>query len=124
MHATAIYAKNGKRYPGVGAILEMLKFATNKEYEIIGKPSLNFYTKALEKLKNIDKKVDFEDIIIISDDVKGDLVGAKKLGMKTAFVLSGKFKKGDEILPLLKDEEKPDFVFKDIGEAGNKLGVI
>ena len=124
MHATAIYAKNGKRYPGVGAILEMLKFATNKEYEVIGKPSLNFYNKALEKLRKIDEKVDFKDIIIISDDVKGDLVGAKRVGMKTAFVLSGKFKKAKEILPLLKDEEKPDFVFNDIGEAGEKLGVI
>lgn len=125
MHQTAIYAKDDKRYPGVGAILEMLKFATKKDYEIIGKPSFNFFNMALKKVKNLIKKdIDFKDIAIISDDVIGDLIGAKKLGMRTVFVLSGKFKNEDEILPNLKDSEMPDHICKNIGEAAKELGVI
>ena len=51
---------------------------------------------------------------IISDDVKGDLVGAKALGMKTVFVLSGKYAKAEEIVPLLGEEERPDMICNDM----------
>jgi NagD protein len=110
MHQTTIYAKNGRKYPGVGAILEMLRFATNKDYKIIGKPSKKFYKKALK----IIGEEDFRNITIISDDIKGDLIGAKKLGMKTVFVLSGKYKKADEIIPTLREDEQPDEILNSI----------
>ena len=109
MHGTSIYAKEGKSYPGVGAILSMINYATNKEYEIVGKPSFNFYTKGLKLLQKRDSTIRFEDINIISDDVVGDLNGAKKLGMKTTFVLSGKYR-DKKILELLNKKERPDFV--------------
>jgi NagD protein len=113
MHQTTIYVKNGKRYPGVGAILEMLKFATSKDYEVVGKPSVPFYHKAFEKIGASS----FSEITIISDDVKGDLIGAKELGMKTIFVTSGKYKNADEIIPLLQDNDKPDLVCENISKV-------
>ncbi len=116
MHKSSIYVKDGKRYPGVGAILEMLKFATNQNYQIVGKPSFAFYREALKKI-NIKN---FKNITIISDDVKGDLVGAKELGMKTVFVLSGKYKNINEILPYLSIEEKPDLIYQSIKECLSK----
>ena len=98
MHATSIYAKDKRRYPGVGAILEMLTYATGASYEIVGKPSELFYKEAL-RLLNTQKKVDnFSDVTMISDDAIGDLVGAKKLGMDTILVLSGKCKSSEEVL--------------------------
>ncbi len=105
MHETSIYSKDGKRYPGVGAIMQMIKFATNKEYNVVGKPSFNFYDQAREMMK-----LDFQDITIISDDMIGDLIGAGKLDMKTALVLSGKIKDENEVLPTLKKEEYPTFI--------------
>ena len=116
MHETSLYAKEGKRYPGVGAILKMLSFATQKNYEVVGKPSELFYKKALEKLKSQDKNATFDTITIISDDVTGDLVGAKKLGMKTVFVTSGKFKNANEIIFNLPKEQRPDQIYPNIGE--------
>ncbi len=116
MHETSLYAKDGKRYPGVGAILKMLSFATQKEYEVVGKPSPLFYQKALEKLREQEPRADFDTITIISDDVTGDLVGAKKLGMRTVFVTSGKYKDAKEILPSLPKEQWPDIVKTDISE--------
>ena len=111
MHETSIYAKDGKKYPGVGAILQMVSFATNRKYSVVGKPSVDFYTKAKDMLG-----CKFEDITIISDDMIGDILGAQKLGMKSFFVLSGKIKNADEVLPTLNEEQQPNEVYKNIGE--------
>jgi NagD protein len=110
MHETSIYAKNNKRYPGVGAILKMLEFATSSAYEVVGKPSVAFYEEALKRLQAQNTQASFEKITIISDDVKGDLGGAKELGMKTIFVTSGKYRSADEIVPFLDEDLKPDMV--------------
>ena len=116
MHETTIYAKNAKRYPGVGAILQMLSFATSASYSVVGKPSKRFYAKALEMIQAQKGDVTFKDITIISDDVKGDLIGAKALGMRTQFVLSGKYRSAEEIIPKLKCEDRPDGIYATIGE--------
>ncbi|MCF6172392.1 MAG: HAD-IIA family hydrolase [Campylobacteraceae bacterium] len=111
MHATSIYAKDGRRYPGVGAILEMISYATSKEYEIIGKPSDAFYEEA-RRLLNLQQNsnLSFKDITMISDDAIGDLSGIKKLGARTILVLSGKCKNKEEITPIknLIDKIIPD----------------
>lgn len=116
MHETSIYAKNAKRYPGVGAILKMLEFATSCSYDVVGKPSTSFYSEALAAIREQQKDAEFSYITIISDDVKGDLGGAKELGMKTVFVTSGKYKSAGEIIPFLKEELRPDAVYADMQE--------
>jgi len=121
MHETTLYAKDGKRYPGVGAILRMLGFATSSRYEVVGKPSMSFYQSALNGLRMQEKEASFDKITIISDDVKGDLTGAKALGMKTVFVLSGKYKKADEIIPMLEPSQQPELVCRDMREVGERV---
>jgi len=121
MHETSIYAKNSKRYPGVGAILKMLSFATSCSYEVVGKPSAAFYDEALLMLQKQHPDAKFSDITIISDDVKGDLGGAKEMGMKTVFVTSGKYKSADEIVPFLEPRLRPDYVFADMQEILEQL---
>lgn len=121
MHETSIYAKNNKRYPGVGAVLKLLEFATSVSYRVVGKPSIAFYKEALKVLQKENKEVNFTDITMISDDVKGDLGGAKELGMKTVFVTSGKYKTQDEIVPFLQEKLKPNFVYSDMQEVMEKL---
>ena len=117
MHKTSLYAKGGKRYPGVGALLEMFSFACGVEYSVVGKPSKLFFDQALKKLGSEG----YEDVWIISDDVQGDLMGAAQLGMKSCFVLSGKFKSAEEILPRL--GFRPDCIAPSIKEAAKELGV-
>ncbi len=114
MHETTLYAKDGKRYPGTGAILQMLKAATFAEYKVVGKPSIPFYDLAK---KMLGEGVDYRDITMISDDVKGDLVGAKALGMKTIFVLSGKYSKAEEIIPHIDKAMQPDEILADMAEV-------
>jgi len=121
MHETSIYAKNNRRYPGVGAILKLLEFAASVDYEVIGKPSVAFYQEALRLLKKQNLDIEFEDITMISDDVKGDLGGAKELGMNSVFVTSGKYRCADEIVPSLQEGLRPDFVYKDMQEILERL---
>ena len=97
MHETSLYAKEGRRYPGVGAILKMVAFATGRDYTVVGKPSLPFYREALRRLEAQGLDGGFEAVEIVSDDLIGDLAGAKRLGMATALVLSGKIAAVDEI---------------------------
>ncbi|MCF6330940.1 MAG: HAD-IIA family hydrolase [Sulfurimonas sp.] len=120
MHETSIYAKNNKRYPGVGAILKLLEFATSVDYDVIGKPSLAFYAEALNRLQAQSSHAKYENITMISDDVKGDLGGAKELGMKSIFVTSGKYKTAQEIVPFLEEKLKPDVIFSDMQDMLDK----
>lgn len=124
MHETSIYAKNGKRYPGVGAVLKMLQFATSVEYKVVGKPSDAFYKEALNRLQLINADAEFIKVTMISDDVKGDLGGAKELGMKSVFVTSGKYKTADEIVPALDENLKPDEVYMDMKEILEKSEML
>ncbi|MBD3805843.1 HAD-IIA family hydrolase [Sulfuricurvum sp.] len=114
MHETTLYVKSGKRYPGVGAILKMLEFATSTPYSVVGKPSRAFFEEALVRLRHQKSGCEFKDVTIISDDLKGDLVGAQHLGMKGVFVLSGKIRNADEIIPLLRADEHPDAIYPDM----------
>lgn len=112
MHATSIYAKDNRRYPGVGAILEMLAYATGKTYQVIGKPSHLFYETALAQLKAQGGAECFEAVTMISDDAIGDLLGAKTLGMKTVLVLSGKCQSASEVYHV---KENLDAIISHIG---------
>lgn len=114
MHETTLYVKNHKRYPGVGAILKMLEFATSASYTVVGKPSVPFFEEALSRLSLQKEGAQFRDITIISDDVKGDLIGAQSLGMRGVFVLSGKYRSAEEIIPSLKPQERPAEIYADM----------
>ena len=109
MHETSLYAKNHKRYPGVGALLKMLEFATSTPYYVVGKPSRPFFNTALKGLQQQSVRAAFENVTMISDDVTGDLIGAKAMGMRGIFVLSGKYRTREEILPQL--DVQPDAVY-------------
>jgi len=114
MHETTLYVKNHKRYPGVGAILKMLEFATSTPYTVVGKPSIPFFEEALLRLAKQKEGARFGDVTIISDDLKGDLIGAQKLGMRGVFVLSGKIRNADEIIPSLREDEHPAAIYPDM----------
>ena len=91
--------------------MAMLHYATNCKYEVVGKPSKAFYEQALTLLQKQNKNAKFSDVLIISDDFKGDLLKAKDIGMKTALVLSGKIKSTANL-----DTNKLDFVYSSVND--------
>jgi len=99
--------------PSVGAIATAISFATNKEVISFGKPSKEYFSKALEIL-GISNPA---DVYMVSDDPFTDLAGGKRnMGLKTVFVLSGKYK-SPSVLEEVEPELKPDIVLNHIGEC-------
>jgi len=110
LHANKIYGDSkGEIAPSVGAIVKALEYASGKGGIIMGKPSKDFYQNVLQRLASKSK-----NCLMISDDPLSDLVGAKKLKIKTAFVLSGKYDRS--ILNKLDRKKRPDYVYGNVAE--------
>jgi HAD superfamily hydrolase (TIGR01458 family) len=110
LHANKIYGDSkGEIAPSVGVVVKALEYASGKRGLIMGKPSSDFYRSVLRRLGTKP-----ENSLMISDDPLSDLVGAKKLKIKTAFVLSGKYDRS--ILKRLDKKKRPDYVYESIAE--------
>ncbi|KPK74643.1 MAG: hypothetical protein AMJ89_05755 [candidate division Zixibacteria bacterium SM23_73] len=111
LHENRLYKdEKGELSPSVGAVVKALEYCCQKRAMVFGKPNPAFFREILRKL---GAKPD--ECIMISDDPLSDLMGAKKLGMKTVFVTSGKYK-DEEILKSLNKKFQPDFVFQNISQ--------
>jgi len=88
-----------------GAFVAMLEYAANTKATLIGKPARPFFEMALK-----DLNCSAENVMMIGDDIESDIAGAKRLGMKTALVRTGKFRRQD----LERSEVKPDYILSSI----------
>jgi len=102
IHGAKLYALNknivskdddGLLFPGVGSVAKMFATACqcNDDFKHFGKMGNEYNRIAFEKL-GIDRP---EEICMISDDLFVDLKGYKSLGLKTVFVITGKYTVGD-----------------------------
>ncbi|MCS7171493.1 MAG: HAD hydrolase-like protein [Aquificaceae bacterium] len=98
---------DGLYFLGAGSIALAIAHACNYEGELpnLGKPSKEFMDSAIEGL-------DGGEVHLVSDDIYTDLIGAEKLGIKTIFMTTGKYREEE----LKKISFKPDFVFHSLSE--------
>jgi len=109
LHANKLFTdEDGKLAPSVGAVVKALEYSSGKKANVLGKPSQLFYQRVIRKLK-----LSPEQTMMISDDPLSDLPGAKRMGMKTCFVLSGKYT-DEKILEKIEGKFQPDFIYDDI----------
>lgn len=103
---------DGLYFPGAGSYAYMIKHATNYEGDIpnLGKPSEEFINLALQELPR-------ERVFLISDDIYTDLMGAKKLGIGTIFMTTGKYRREE----LQKANFTPDYVFDSLTELKEEV---
>lgn len=95
----------GRRRLGPGAWAAALEaLGGSGGFVTVGKPSETIYHEALKSIG-----VSGEEVLFISDDPEADLVTAGRLGMRTAFVLSGKHA-DHGVLARLEQEDWPDIV--------------
>ncbi|KAI1307597.1 Phospholysine phosphohistidine inorganic pyrophosphate phosphatase [Halotydeus destructor] len=103
------YQENGRLVMDLGAYATGLEYACDVRAIVIGKPSEQFYSSALDLLGGIEA----QDAVMIGDDILGDVEGSQKMGMKGILVKTGKFRAGrDDQHPRV----KPDAV---VGKFGN-----
>ncbi len=111
LHANRLYKdEKGELSPSVGAMVKALEYSSQKKAKVFGKPNSEIFRVATRRFKAKP-----ENCIMISDDPLSDLVGAKKLGMKTVFVTSGKYK-DKKILKSLNKRFQPDWIHQSIKE--------
>ncbi len=105
LHRNLFYLDgHGERRFGPGFYCDGLTRAAHREPVVIGKPHERIYRLALEKLGGRA-----EQALFISDDPLSDLITAKKMGMCTAFVLSGKYP-DHAVLGEMDQEDWPDLI--------------
>jgi len=95
---------SGNRRFGPGFYTSALQEAASREAVVVGKPKERIYREALKRVG-----IEAQDAVFISDDPVSDLVTAKRLGMGTAFVLSGKYS-DHGVLAQLEQEDWPDVI--------------
>lgn len=111
LHHNRLYGDTtGRPAPSVGALSAAIEYATQTEPVVIGKPSPAYFQQALD-----DLGVPETDVLVVSDDPLSDLAGAKRLGMRAAFVLSGKYS-DPAVLASITANEKPDLIADRIGD--------
>jgi len=75
------------RWPGTGAVLAALEYATGATALSVGKPEPQMFLTALDRLS--DAGVDQERVLVVGDRVDADVAGAHAAGLDAALVLSG-----------------------------------
>jgi HAD superfamily hydrolase (TIGR01458 family) len=90
-----------------GAFVAGLEYAAGVEALVLGKPSPQYFSAALEAL-------DAEPALtwMVGDDIEADIAGAQKFGLRTALVRTGKFRPDD----LERSRVVPDIVINSVAE--------
>jgi HAD superfamily hydrolase (TIGR01458 family) len=73
-----------------GAFVAGLEYAAEAEATVVGKPSPQYFTAAIEALD-----ADAEMTWMVGDDLESDIAGAQRCGMRTILVRTGKFRPDD-----------------------------
>ena len=97
--------------PGGGAILAALEAATDRAPTIIGKPEAPIFHLALERLGLPPNRV-----LMVGDRVETDILGAKRVGLRAALVLTGVTS-----TPPPPGPHAPDLVARDLVELRERL---
>lgn len=74
-----------------GPFIKAIEFAASTKAIIFGKPAPDFFLQALASTN-----LQAEQVMMIGDDIYGDIEGAIKVGMQGCLVRTGKYQTGDE----------------------------
>jgi 4-nitrophenyl phosphatase len=91
--------------PGAGSILAAIATATDQQPITMGKPDAPMFEAALKILGSQPAET-----LMIGDRLETDILGAQRLGFKTALVLSGVATRDD----LITSEIQPDVAYDDL----------
>ncbi len=88
----------------VAPFVMALSHAADVEPLVMGKPAISFYKAAVDILAR-----DVDQIVMVGDDIRGDVNGAQQAGLKAVLVRTGKFREVDLELGI-----KPDVVLDSV----------
>jgi 4-nitrophenyl phosphatase len=91
--------------PGTGMVIGALQFASGTNPTVMGKPEAAIFQTALKRFK-----ADPSTTLMVGDRLNTDILGANRLGITTAMVLTG-VNSREEVET---GEVKPDLIYNDI----------
>ncbi|MBN2044560.1 MAG: HAD-IIA family hydrolase [Anaerolineales bacterium] len=98
--------------PGTGMVIGALQFASGTIPTVMGKPEAAIYHTALKRFN-----ANPADTLMVGDRLNTDILGANRLGITTAMVLTGVNSRQDAA----NGEIKPDMIYQDIRELYQAL---
>jgi len=90
----------------VAPFIKALEHASGCEAVVMGKPARAFFDAAVTKLD-----VPRDEVVMIGDDVRGDVGGAQAAGLRGILVRTGKFRESD-----LEGDVVPDAVLESVAD--------
>ena len=99
-----------------GPFVKALEFASGKSAAICGKPSAEFYRTALKSLGSWAVQ-NPGDVLMVGDDIWGDIRGAQEAGLEACLVRTGKFRQ--DALEL--SGVRPDHIIEDVRDIASAL---
>jgi HAD superfamily hydrolase (TIGR01458 family) len=82
---------NGQLQLDAGPFIKAIEFAASTEAIILGKPAQDFFWQVLSSTN-----LQAEQVLMIGDDIYGDIEGAINAGLQGCLVKTGKYQPGDE----------------------------
>ncbi len=80
-----------------GPMIKAFEYAANRTAIVTGKPAKEFFHAAIDLLNNQ------QDIVMIGDDIRGDIEASQQAGLKAIQVKTGKFTEADLKLGITPD---------------------
>lgn len=82
---------DGQLQLDAGPFIKAIEFAASAQAIIMGKPSKDFFLQALRSTA-----LNADQVLMIGDDIYGDIEGAINAGLNAGLVRTGKYQSGDE----------------------------
>ncbi|MBI5566936.1 MAG: HAD-IIA family hydrolase [Chloroflexi bacterium] len=101
--------------PGNGSLLALIETATDVKPTVIGKPEPVLYEMSLKRMNARP-----DQTLVLGDRLETDILGAVRLNLKSALVLSGIATRAD----LARSDYQPDWVFDDISDLVKNWAMI
>jgi phospholysine phosphohistidine inorganic pyrophosphate phosphatase len=99
-----------------GPFVKALEYASGREAVVCGKPAAEFYRTALASLGPWALEHP-EEVLMVGDDLWGDIQGAQDAGLKACLVRTGKFRED----VFAKSGVHPDHLIESVGEIASVL---
>ncbi len=112
LHKNRYCRRDGEIALDLGPFVAALDYAAGTQASIVGKPSALFFDLALAALG-----LEVQSVAMIGDDIEADIGGAKRAGMTTIQVKTGKFTPKDREHPSI----RPDYLINSAADLPSLL---
>jgi HAD superfamily hydrolase (TIGR01458 family) len=119
LHKNRFWQKPDGLYLDLGAFVAAIEYATGKAATVLGKPSPDFFRAVCTDLGTAP-----EHCLMVGDDIESDIGGAQNMGMQTALVQTGKYRRERVDECMRTQGIRPDLTLPSIADLPEALTLL